>query len=432
MDAITVTGLGKAYKSYPTRFARLKEWLMPFTPTAATMKWVLQDISFTVARGEAVALIGVNGVGKSTLLKIITGTTRASAGSVRATGRIAAILELGIGFHPDFTGRQNVYMAGQLMGYDSDEITDVISAIEAFADIGEYIDKPVRVYSSGMQARLAFSVATAIRPDILIVDEALSVGDLGFQTKCLQRMNTLLASGVTVLFVSHALNQVRHFCSKAIYLAEGQIRAIGPAANVCDLYQNDFAKASSVVRLDDTSRKERRRDSQAIRVNSQLRANSVDDVTGTLELIFTAFAIRDDAGREISACSPGDQIFFEAHIFANSKVASGAAVGLMIGDKTGYPLLSCNANYYGAHLPVMNSGDHILMTWQLTWPFYSGEFRLDIGIKPEPFSAIFYDRVFCVKTLVSITPAALLSENFGGFLHIPAKISISKQQGKLT
>ena len=165
MSTITVTNLGKAYKQYPTRWSRLVEWLTPSHMPRHTLKWVLKDINFTVNSGEAVGIIGINGAGKSTLLKMITGTTQPTTGSVVITGRVAALLELGIGFHPDFTGRQNAYMAGQLLGYGVEEITRLMPEIEAFAEIGDYIDQPVRVYSSGMQMRLAFSVATAHRPD---------------------------------------------------------------------------------------------------------------------------------------------------------------------------------------------------------------------------------------------------------------------------
>ena len=203
MGTITVSQLGKAYKHYPTRWSRLAEWLIPGSRPRHTMKWVLQDISFTVKAGEAVGIVGINGAGKSTLLKMITGTTQPTAGTVSVTGRVAAMLELGMGFHPDFTGRQNAIMAGQLLGYSVEEINRLMPEIEAFAEIGDYIDEPVRVYSSGMQMRLAFSVATAHRPDILIVDEALSVGDAYFQHKSFARIREYSKLGTTLLIVSH-------------------------------------------------------------------------------------------------------------------------------------------------------------------------------------------------------------------------------------
>ena len=161
MGSLTVTGLGKAYKQYDSRWGRLAEWLLPGHSPRHRLKWVLHDISFAVAPGESVGIVGINGAGKSTLLKLITGTVQPTTGTVSVHGRVAALLELGMGFHPDFTGRQNAVMAGQLLGYSASDMHRLMPEIEAFAEIGDYIDQPVRVYSSGMQVRLAFSVATA-------------------------------------------------------------------------------------------------------------------------------------------------------------------------------------------------------------------------------------------------------------------------------
>lgn len=239
MGIITVNNLGKAYKVYPTRFARLKEWLIPFSKPRYTLKWVLEDINITVNPGEAVGIIGVNGAGKSTLLKIITGTTQPTTGSVQITGRIAALLELGMGFHPDFTGRQNVYMAGQLLGHSVEEIARLLPDIEAFAEIGDYIDRPVRVYSSGMQVRLAFSVATMVRPDILIVDEALSVGDAYFQAKCYQRIARFKEQGATLILVSHSVGDIVKHCERAILLKEGRVAVDGSSQTVTNHYLDE-------------------------------------------------------------------------------------------------------------------------------------------------------------------------------------------------
>ncbi len=203
MGKIVVKDLGKAYKHYPSRWSRLWDWIIPWGPDRFTLKWVLQDINFSVAPGEALGIIGINGAGKSTLLKMIVGTVSPTTGSVEIGGRVAALLELGMGFHSDFTGRQNAFMAGQLLGMSVPEITQLMPEIEAFAEIGDYIDQPVRVYSSGMQMRLAFSVATAKRPDVLIVDEALSVGDAYFQHKSFNRIREFRKLGTTLLIVSH-------------------------------------------------------------------------------------------------------------------------------------------------------------------------------------------------------------------------------------
>jgi lipopolysaccharide transport system ATP-binding protein len=236
MGTITVSNVGKAYKQYPTRWSRLAEWLDPRNKPRHNLHWVLQDINFTVQPGEAVGIIGINGAGKSTLLKMITGTTQPTTGSIHMSGRVAALLELGMGFHPDFTGRQNAYMAGQLLGYSIEDITRLMPEIEAFAEIGEYIDQPVRVYSSGMQMRLAFSVATASRPDILIVDEALSVGDAYFQHKSFDRIREFNKQGTTLLIVSHDKQAIQSVCDRAILLDAGKLALEGGPEAVMDYY----------------------------------------------------------------------------------------------------------------------------------------------------------------------------------------------------
>jgi lipopolysaccharide transport system ATP-binding protein len=248
MGYLKVRNIGKAYKRYPNKWARLAEWM---TGRERHEKhWVLRDISFDVSPGEAVGIIGVNGAGKSTLLKIITGTTQPTTGSIDVGGHIAALLELGTGFHPDFTGRQNVYMGGQIRGLSTERIDELMPEIEAFAEIGDYLDQPLRTYSSGMQVRLAFSVATAVRPDILIVDEALSVGDAFFQHKCMQRIRKFQEQGTTLLFVSHSSDAIRMLCQRGIMLAAGFIEKMGDAATVMDYY-----RASQVLRMELSSEK---------------------------------------------------------------------------------------------------------------------------------------------------------------------------------
>jgi lipopolysaccharide transport system ATP-binding protein len=223
-SSIIVDRIGKAYRVGNSRKERFKEWFLPFYKPKTQPHWVLSDISFTIQQGEAVGIIGMNGAGKSTLLKIITGTTAPSTGSVSFHGRAAALLELGMGFHPDFTGRQNIALAGQLIGLSSEEIQLKTPAIETFAEIGEAIDEPVRTYSSGMQMRLAFALATAVRPDILIVDEALSVGDTYFQQKSFNKIREFREQGTTLLFVSHDKSAVLQLCDRAILLNHGVSR----------------------------------------------------------------------------------------------------------------------------------------------------------------------------------------------------------------
>ncbi|KQR85489.1 hypothetical protein ASG35_27280 [Burkholderia sp. Leaf177] len=238
MDRIIVEGLGKAYKRYTSRFGRLREWAIPRSTPRHSLTWVLKSISFRVADGESVGILGVNGAGKSTLLKLITGTTQPSTGSVAIHGQVAALLELGMGFHPDFTGRQNVFMAAQLQGLTTAQIEEHLAEIQDFADIGDYFEMPVRVYSSGMQVRLAFAVATAIRPDVLIVDEALSVGDVAFQAKCFRRIREYKEQGTTLLLVTHSLDDVIKHCQKAIVLDGGFIVDEGEPREVVNRFRD--------------------------------------------------------------------------------------------------------------------------------------------------------------------------------------------------
>jgi len=237
--AIKVQNLGKVYHLYDNPQDRLKEALHPFKKKYHHDFHALDDISFEVKKGETVGIIGKNGAGKSTLLKIITGVLTPSSGTVEVNGKVASLLELGTGFNPEMTGLENIYLNGTLMGFTKEEMDQKVDTITEFANIGEFIHQPVKMYSSGMFARLAFSVAINVDADILIVDEALSVGDMLFQAKCIAKMTSLMEEGMTILFVSHDIHAVRSLCTKGIYLEHGKTVMIGDAGEVVDRYIND-------------------------------------------------------------------------------------------------------------------------------------------------------------------------------------------------
>ncbi|PHJ39769.1 sugar ABC transporter ATP-binding protein [Desulforamulus profundi] len=238
---LNVQKLGKCYASYRSNLLRYMRWFgIPVSPQHEY--WAVKDVSFTLRAGEALALIGQNGAGKSTLLKLITGTVRPTTGNIAVLGRISAILELGLGFNPEFTGRQNVYLAGGLMGLSTRQIDEIIPAIEDFSELGEFFDQPLRVYSSGMQARLAFSVATAVRPDVLIVDEVLSVGDSYFQHKSFDKIRKFKEEGTSILLVTHSMGDVRALCDRVILLDKGKILKDGPPDEVVDYYNAMIAE----------------------------------------------------------------------------------------------------------------------------------------------------------------------------------------------
>lgn len=233
---IRVEGVSKVYQIYGAPGDRLKQALWRGRRTFYKEFWALRDISFEVHRGETVAIIGRNGSGKSTLLQIICGILQPTTGGVSVAGRLAALLELGAGFNPEFTGRENVFVNGALLGLSRQEIEARFDDIAAFADIGEFIDQPVKTYSSGMFVRLAFSVAVHSDPDVLVVDEALAVGDAMFQAKCMTRMRRLMQGGTTLLFVSHDVAAVKALCSRAVLLDRGRALAIGDTQQVVDEY----------------------------------------------------------------------------------------------------------------------------------------------------------------------------------------------------
>lgn len=237
---IRVQNLSKCYHIYDKPHDRLKQSLWRGRRRFYREFWALRDVSFEVGKGETVGIIGRNGSGKSTLLQMIAGTLTPTAGSVEVNGRVAALLELGSGFNPEFTGRENVYMNGTILGLSEEEIERRFDDIVEFADIGDFIDQPVKTYSSGMMVRLAFSVSVNVEPEILIVDEALSVGDAGFQFKCMERLERLTQSGTTLLFVSHDIGMIKAFCRRVAYLASGQIKALGSAEEIADLYMLDL------------------------------------------------------------------------------------------------------------------------------------------------------------------------------------------------
>ncbi len=235
LPVLEINNIGKAYRTYSSNLMRFASWFGIKTK-AIQETWTLKHINFKLMPGEAVGIIGQNGAGKSTLLKIITGTLKPSTGNVVVRGKIAAILELGMGFHPDLTGRQNAYHAAGLMGYTHAQIDSVIDDIEAFAEIGDYFEQPVRVYSSGMQVRVAFAVATAFRPEVLIIDEALSVGDAYFQHKSFERIKQFREAGTSLLFVSHDKAAILALCDRAILLEKGQVLKDDEPEAVTDYY----------------------------------------------------------------------------------------------------------------------------------------------------------------------------------------------------
>lgn len=262
---LDVQWLGKMYQLFDRPGDRLKQALALGAKRYYREFWALRDLDFTVAAGEVLGIIGRNGSGKSTLLQILCGILNPSAGSYRRKGRVAALLELGAGFNPEFTGRENIYMNGTILGLSRKQIDERIESIIAFADIGPFIEQPVKTYSSGMFVRLAFSVATNVDADVLVIDEALAVGDAAFQFKCMHHIEKMVSSGTTILLVTHDVNVVRSYCSRALYLQGGQMKYLGDCETATEMYMMEVRDAQAqqfnqtVARTGDPNGKERMR-----------------------------------------------------------------------------------------------------------------------------------------------------------------------------
>ena len=232
---LRVQGLGKEYRLYASPRERLKALFS--SKARHRSHWALQDVSFELQRGQCIGVIGDNGAGKSSLLKLLAGTLQPSVGTLERVGRVTAILELGAGFHPDFSGRDNLYFGGSLIGISHDEMARLEPSIVEFSELGEALDRPVKTYSSGMTVRLAFALVTAVQPDLLIIDEALAVGDQHFQKKCVERIMAFKANGCTILFCSHSPYHIRHLCDVALWLEGGRVKEFGVTEPVLGAYE---------------------------------------------------------------------------------------------------------------------------------------------------------------------------------------------------
>jgi lipopolysaccharide transport system ATP-binding protein len=362
MGSITVSNLGKAYKQYPTRWSRLLEWLLPFRGPRHTLKWILQDVSFQVAAGEAVGLIGINGAGKSTLLKLITGTTQATSGAVHMQGRVAALLELGMGFHPDFSGRQNVYMAGQLIGLTVAEIDALMPEIAAFAEIGDYLDQPVRVYSSGMQMRVAFAVATARRPDILIVDEALSVGDTYFQHKSFERIRQYRRAGTTLLLVSHDKQAIQSVCDRAILLDGGRLARAGRPEEIMDYYNAMIAeRENSTLRL------------------AERADGKVQTISGTGEAQVADIVLLDEQGEALEVVDVGAMVTLQVTVAVHAPIPR-MVLGYMIKDRLGQTMYGTNTHLKELPLADVEPGQQVVYRFRFPLNLGAGSYSVATAI----------------------------------------------------
>ncbi|MBE5953114.1 MAG: ABC transporter ATP-binding protein [Lachnospiraceae bacterium] len=346
MDIITVENVSKVYPLYDKTIDRLKETLSITKKSYHRDFYALNDVSFNIGAGETIGIIGTNGSGKSTILKIITGVLTPTEGNVTVNGKISALLELGAGFNMDYTGMENLYMNGTMMGYSKEEMEEKIPAILDFADIGEFVHQPVKTYSSGMFVRLAFALAINVEPEILIVDEALAVGDAFFQAKCFSKLEEIRNAGTTILFVSHDIVSVKQLCKRAIWIEKGLVRMDGDSNEVCEQYlsmqieENNRMKSELVkgLHLENNAKTIKEKDKIVVR---KLDYTSMKNVTATDAADMLSFYIRDEKGDDVNVLRPNKKYTFG--IIAEFKESvENALFGFEMENAKGVKLFSIN------------------------------------------------------------------------------------------
>lgn len=381
--AIQVENLTKTYKLYENNKRRIIEGLFPKVKPHYKEFHALNDVSFTINQGEIVGIIGKNGSGKSTLLKIITGVLNATEGAISINGRISALLELGAGFNPEYTGIENIYLNGTLNRITKEEIAKRIDDICTFADIGDFINQPVKNYSSGMFVRLAFAVAVYSDPDILIVDEALAVGDAAFQAKCMARMNQIMKSGATVLFVTHDMNTVKRLCQRCIYLENGKKIMEGSAEELADVYlkrirasMNEEHMKLEEYNVGEKLSEENETDEKDIVINEQFIERTKQFIEGTGEVEFVDLKLFNENKEEAYSFAFNEELTMKVKLRINSDQLFGVAYHIR--DDKNMELVGSSTLREKGELIKGKKGDFYEIEFKVKLPFIEGNYNVTL------------------------------------------------------
>ena len=377
---VRARGLGKRFKLYPSRWGRLIEWLTLGRAVRHEDFWALRNVSFELSRGRSLGIIGVNGSGKSTLLKILSGAMYATEGTFAVRGRVLSLLELGTGLNPELTGRENVINSARLLAFPPGYAQQRMGRIEAFAELGEFFDRPVRLYSSGMLVRLSFSMFACFDPEIFIVDEALSVGDVFFQQKCVGRIEQMLSGGVTMLFVSHDMQLVRRLCDRAILLSHGRVEFDGPPDECVSRYYSQSAPTAAVAAPAPSPRRDAG-DREALSSHDILRLARSRYGAGGLQLVAATF--QDEGGRHAMTLRQMDAASIRVLLRA-VKDFPRPSVGIHLYDRLGNLVFAAGTAHLGVTIPPMQAGEERVITLRLTLSVQPGEYTLSIGCSAVP------------------------------------------------
>lgn len=424
--AIQIQNVTKIYKLYDDPMDRLKEALKLTRKKKYKEYYALSDISFEVSKGETVGLIGTNGAGKSTLLKIITGVLTQTSGNVNVNGKISALLELGAGFNQEYTGIENIYLNGSMMGYTREQMTERVDAITEFAGIGDFINQPVKTYSSGMFARLAFAVAINVDPDILIVDEALSVGDIYFQAKCFKKMDEIKRKGTTVLLVTHDMSAVVKYCDRAVILNHGQMLKEGSPKEMVDIYKkilvnqyDENAQEDKKVKQEETVQTAMEADTATWK--SQLRISEESTVYGNSKAQIIDFGIFDENARISNMVLKKKPFEVKMKVHFNEDVEY-PIFAFTIKNVRGQDITGTNTMFEKQELELAKKGETYEITFAQKAMVQGGEYLLSFGCTGyDGGEFTVYDRLYDITNLTVIS-----EQDTVGFFDIDSKVSVKK------
>ena len=423
MSLISFQGVSKSYPIYASPRDRLKELLTFNRRRCHEDFWALRDITFEVERGETFCIVGENGSGKSTLLQIVAGILAPTSGRVDVRGRVSALLELGSGFNPEFTGRDNVYLNAAILGFSTPEIDRIFPRIEAFAEIGSFIDQPVKTYSSGMLVRLAFAVAIHMEPEILIVDEALAVGDIYFRQRCMRKVHELRSRGITILFVSHAVGDVKALGDRTMWLDGGRIRAIGDTDHVVSQYLAAMVeKDTAYLRLRQRETPAREETVTAPEVVTEIP--NIDHRYGDGRAEILGIAVLDPYGRKLGLLQPGEPIVVRISVKARDHLAQ-PNVGFMFRNHLGMDFSGTNTTREGFVLPPMIPGDVYTVDFHLQLPvLYPASFSFSPAIADGDL--VNYRMCDWIDNGVTLQMGHADGPVYG-YMHLPCKVELNSR-----
>ncbi len=425
MNAVEFQSVSKSYAIYDAPGDRLKELLTFNRWKRHKDFWAVQDVSFEVKRGETFCIVGENGSGKSTTLQMVAGILHPSSGHVSINGRVSALLELGAGFNPEFSGRDNVYLNGSILGLSTKQIDERYRDIENFAEIGDFINQPVKTYSSGMVVRLAFAVAINVDPEILLVDEALAVGDIYFRQRCMRKVHELRARGITILFVSHAVSDVKAIGDKVLWLDHGRVVEMGEPDRVISKYLAAMSQKDSNYRLLRAGSEEKRVRCGPVRAPEIVETiPNIDHRYGDGRAEILGIAVLNEQGHPLHMLEPSIRMVVRISVRAKDDL-SMPMVGFMLRNQLGMDFSGSNTAREGYELPPMQPGDITTVDFHIDLPeLYPASFSFSPAVADGTLQA--YQMCDWIDNAIALQMSRTAGEIYG-YIHLPCRVEVNSR-----